>query len=177
MNAEIGKSLISELEIQYRTAQLAKQIADDFRKDDLIIIAVLKGAFMFTADLIRRLSKYGVHHELDFIKASSYGNSTESSGKIKIETDVQMDLRNANVLLVDDIIDTGNTLSYIRDYLYRKNAKTVKTCVLLDKPSRRTVNFQPDYIGFEIPDHFVVGYGLDYAEMYRCLPYIAELKN
>lgn len=164
--------LISEIEIQHRTVELARRIASDINSDEIVIISVLKGAFMFTADLIRRLAKYMHYIQLDFIRAKSYGDSTKSSGNLIIETDTTIDLAGKCVLIVDDIIDTGNTLSKLTVHLRDKGAGEIKTCVLLDKPSRREVVFKPDYVGFDIPNHFVVGYGLDFAEKYRSLPYI-----
>lgn len=172
---ELGKTLISEHEIQHRTSQLANQIVKDFNNNEIIIIGVLKGAFMFTADLVRRLSKLDAKIEIDFIRAHSYGNEKESSGKVEIDFDVSVDLKGAWVLIVDDIMDSGNTLKQVCAYLLNKGAAKVSTCVLLDKPSRRTTEFKPDYIGFEIPDHFVVGYGLDFSERGRCLPYITYI--
>ncbi len=168
----VGRPLFSELEIQHRTSQLAKQIALDFQEHDTVVIAVLKGAFVFAADLVRRLSKLDIHPKIDFIRASSYGSKTETSGEVIIEMDATIPLTGKHVLLVDDIIDSGFTLDKIRNHLIKKGVSSVKSCVLLNKPSRREVDFKPDYIGFEIPDYFVVGYGLDYDERYRYLPYI-----
>lgn len=172
---KLGKTLISEHEIQHRTSQLAHQIVNDFKDDEILIISVLKGAFMFTADLIRRISKLDAKIEIDFIRARSYGSGKDSSGVVKLDLDVSADLKNRCVLLVDDIVDSGNTLKQVCEYLNGKGAAKVSTCVLLDKPARRTTDFVPDYIGFEIPDYFVVGYGLDYNERGRCLPFITHI--
>jgi len=172
---KIGQPLISELEIQHRTAELARQISSKLKDENIVLIAVLKGAFMFAADLARRLMKQDVNLDLDFIRAKSYGTGTRSSGEVNIEIDVGIPLKGATVLLVDDIIDSGNTLYQVGNYLREKGAVEVTTCVLLDKPSRREIEFQPDFVGFEIPDKFVIGYGLDFAEKFRCLPYITHL--
>jgi len=174
---KLGKKLISEHEIQHRTSQLAYQIVKDFKDSEILIVGVLKGAFMFTADLVRRISKLDAKIEIDFIRASSYRDKMESSGSVKIELDVSADLDNTSVLLVDDIVDSGNTLRQVCEYLRKKGAAEVKTCVLLDKPSRRTTDFSPDYVGFQIQDHFVVGYGLDYDERGRCLPFITHIEE
>ena len=168
----VDRPLFSELEIQHRTSQLAKQIAVELNGQEIIVVAVLKGAFVFAADLVRRLSKLDVHPKIDFIRTSSYGSKTETSGEVIIEMDVSIPLEGKHVLLVDDIIDSGYTLAKIRTHLDSKGVSAVKSCVLLNKPSRRKVTFVPDFVGFEIPDYFVVGYGLDYDEQYRYLPYI-----
>jgi len=170
-----GKTLISEQELQHRTSQLAHQIVNDFKDKEILIVSVLKGAFMFTADLVRRMSKLDAKIEIDFIRARSYESEKESSGMVKIDLEVSADLKNTCVLLVDDIVDSGNTLKQVCEYLYEKGAAKVSTCVLLDKPSKRTTEFIPDYVGFEIPDYFVVGYGLDYNERGRCLPFITHI--
>ena len=173
----IGQPLISELQIQRRTSQLARQIAIDYQNREMVVIAVLKGAFVFTADLLRRLNKLGAEPFIDFIRASSYGAGTTTSGELKIGMDVTSPLKNNHVLLVDDIVDTGLTMTRLCDHMTGKGAASVKCCALLDKPSRREVKFVPDYVGFEIPDLFVVGYGLDFNEKYRYLPYITVLAN
>jgi len=172
----VGRPMFSELQIQRRTSQLAREIADDFDGREMVVIAVLKGAFVFAADLIRRLNKLGAKPMIDFIHAASYGSGTVSSGKVAISHDVTIPLVGRDVLLIDDIIDSGRTLAKIRDHLLEKGAASVKCCALLDKPSRREVNFTPEFVGFRIPDRFVVGYGLDYDERYRYLPYITDLK-
>jgi hypoxanthine phosphoribosyltransferase len=169
--------LISELEIRHRTSQLAEEIAKDFAGKDLVVVVVLKGAFMFATDLLRLLHQKGAMPDMDFIRAASYGSDDLSSGKIKLQLDVSIALDNRSVLLVDDIADTGQTLKNLSDHLKKKGSASVATCVLLDKPSRRQVKFNPEYTGFVIPNEFVVGYGLDYAEKYRSLPYITTVHS
>ena len=139
-----------------------------------MIVGVLKGAFVFVSDLVRNIN---LDLSLDFIAVSSYGMSTESSGVVKINKDIEMDLTGKNVIIVEDIIDTGLTLKYIKEYLSGKNAKSVRICTLLDKPSRRKCNVDVDYVGFEIEDLFIVGYGIDCKEKYRNLPYIAYVQE
>lgn len=173
----IDRSFISELEIQHQTVRLARLIADDCKDADLLVIAVLKGAFIFAADLVRRLYNNGVRVEIDFIQAASYGLDVKSSGEIRILSDITIDLSDRAVLLIDDIIDSGLTLQFISRHLHKKGAKSVSTCVLLDKKSRRKVDFNPDYSGFEVPDYFLVGYGLDFAEKHRCHPFISILTD
>ena len=141
------------------------------------MLAVLKGSFVFASDLSRRLCKLGKQVELDFISASSYGANTESSGNVEIKLVSSPDFTDKYVLVVDDIIDTGSTLSAIHDIVKNSGAADVKSCVLLDKISRREVDFKPDYIGFEVPDVFLVGYGMDGAGKFRCLPYITSLED
>ncbi len=165
---------ISEVEIQYQVYNLAKKIAKSYSK--LTIISILDGAFMFTSDLIKQLHVQGVEVELYFIKMSSYENNTISRGDVGVMWDgIKGDLNNKNVMIVDDIIDTGNTLSYLIDYIMKNFAspKSITTCVLLDKPAGRTVELFPTYAAFQIEDHFVHGYGMDNKEgMKRELPYI-----
>jgi hypoxanthine phosphoribosyltransferase len=172
-----GLPFITELEIRHRISILARQIAADFQDEDFCVVSVLKGSFMLLADLLRRLSELGLKPTVDFIRAASYGPSTSSSGEVSILMNVTNELRGKAALVVDDIIDTGRTLSAIREHLINRGASSVSTCVLLDKPSRREVDFQPDYTGFRIPDKFVVGYGMDFDEEYRYLPYITVLKD
>lgn len=165
--------LVPEEEIKEINARLAEEINRDYSGDGkkLIIVSVLKGAMPFTTDLIKGLD---VVCELECIKASSYGNATESSGQIKVSLDFNRDdISECDVLLVEDIVDSGNTLKYLVEHIKAKGAKSVKTCTLLDKPSRRKVDFTPDYCGKVIPDEFVFGYGLDLFEKYRNLPYVA----
>lgn len=165
--------LVPEEEIKEINARLAEEINRDYGVDGkkLIIVSVLKGAMPFTTDLMKGLD---VVCELECIKASSYGNATESSGQIKISLDFNRDdISECDVLLVEDIVDSGNTLKYLVEHIKAKGAKSVKTCTLLDKPSRRKVDFTPDYCGKVIPDEFVFGYGLDLFEKYRNLPYVA----
>ena len=167
------KILVSESEISEIVSRLAKQIGADYSGSDkkLVIVCVLKGSVMFTADLAKQLD---VVHEMEFVRVSSYGNLTESSGNINVILDFNRDdISECDLLIVEDIVDSGNTLVHLVDRFKNKGAKSVKTCTLLDKPSRRKVDFNPDYVGKVIPDEFVFGYGLDLFEKYRDLPYVA----
>ena len=170
----ISNTLISQEEIENKVIELAKKIEKDYEKQEVLIVGVLKGAFVFVSDLVRNIN---LDLSLDFIAVSSYGMSTESSGVVKINKDIEMDLSGKNVIIVEDIIDTGLTLKYIKEYLSGKNAKSVRICTLLDKPSRRKCDVEVDYIGFEIEDLFIVGYGIDCKEKYRNLPYIAYVQE
>ena len=170
----ISNTLISQEEIETKVIELAKKIEMDYKNQEVLIVGVLKGAFVFVSDLVRNIN---LDLSLDFIAVSSYGMSTESSGVVKINKDIEMDLTGNNVIIVEDIIDTGLTLKYIKEYLSGKNAKSVRICTLLDKPSRRKCNVDVDYVGFEIEDLFIVGYGIDCKEKYRNLPYIAYVQE
>ena len=170
----ISNTLISQEEIENKVIELAKKIEKDYEKQEVLIVGVLKGAFVFVSDLVRNIN---LDLSLDFIAVSSYGMSTESSGVVKINKDIEMDLSGKNVIIVEDIIDTGLTLKYIKEYLSGKNAKSVRICTLLDKPSRRKCDVDVDYVGFEIEDLFIVGYGIDCKEKYRNLPYIAYVQE
>jgi hypoxanthine phosphoribosyltransferase len=168
-----NKILISETEIGDRIRSLAAEIERDYPEgDEIHLVAVLKGGFMFLADLVRVMST-GV--TMDFMALSSYANKTTSSGQVRVLKDLDSGLENRHVIIVEDIVDTGLTLHYLQDILNARAPKTVRTACLLSKPSRRKVDVKVDYIGFTIEDHFVVGYGLDYAEKYRNLPHIAIL--
>ena len=176
MNNAIAKILISEAELEATVTRLAAQIDEDYREDDkkLVLLCILKGSIVFMGDLMKKLT---VPVEIDCMKVSSYGSGTTSSGSVKIHLDVtRPDLSDCDFLIIEDIIDSGYTLSYLTEYLKLRGARSVKTCALLDKPARRKVEFTPDYVGLEIPDEFVVGYGLDYDERFRALPYIGILK-
>ena len=165
--------LITEEEIKSRVFELGKQISEDFGGEDIVVIGLLKGCFMFIADLMRAIDS---HVAVDFMAVSSYGSGTVSSGEIKVKKDYSIDIEGKNVLVIDDILDTGRTLAFVKDYLSVKSPKSIKICTLLDKPDRRTSKVNVDYIGFSVPDQFVVGYGLDYDEKYRNLPFIGVLK-
>lgn len=165
--------LFSAEEIAGRIDGLVEEIAAGEGSDNLVLLGVLKGSFMFFADLVRRLDEHRLHPRIDFLALESY-SGTESTGVVRIIKDVRVDVRGADVLLVDDILDTGRTLQFARGHLHNKGARRVRTCVLLDKPARRDADIQADYRGFEIEDRFVIGYGLDYENRYRELPYIAE---
>ena len=167
--------LISEQKIYKRLDELASQIQEDYGDKELICIGVLKGSFPFLWELGKRIHKNNITFE--FMEISSYGSSTETSGKITVKKDLSCDIANNNILIVEDIIDTGNTLNYLKNYLSEKNPKTLKIATLLDKPSRRLVDVDVDYIGFSIEDKFVVGFGLDFDQKYRNLPYIGYFEN
>ena len=176
MNKDILKILVSEEEIEEATKRIAAEIDRDFRDTDgkLLLLCILKGSVVFMGELMKKIT---LPVEIDFMKVSSYGAGTKTSGRINIILDLlRSDFEDLNIIVVEDIIDSGKTLSYLTEYLKLKGARSVKTCTLLDKPSRREVNFTPDYRGYEIEDHFVVGFGLDYDERYRALPYIGILK-
>ncbi len=169
----LERILVSETAIKRRVAALAKQINRAYRGKDLTVIAIVNGALIFTADLLRQLRS---PLRLDCIRASSYHAGTHAAGKPVIIDNLKLDIAGHDVLLVDDILDTGNTLSAVRELLSAKGAASVRTCVLLDKKARRIVPFDAEYIGFEIPNEFVVGYGLDFNERYRNIPCIGVLK-
>ena len=161
------KVMIDRDELKAKTKELAARISEDYAGRELLLVGVLKGGFMFLADLARELT---IDVNLDFISCSSYGNSTVSSGVVRILKDIDYDITGKHVLLVEDLVDTGLTLNYLKELFGAKGCASVKVCTILDKPSRRKVNLTPDYEGIVIPDAFVVGYGLDYAEKYRNLP-------
>jgi hypoxanthine phosphoribosyltransferase len=169
------ENLIGEEEIGRRVDALVLDISRACRSDNLVMIGILRGSFMFLADLVRDLYRHELHPRIDFITLESYGSGTVSSGTVRLARDVSVDLRGADVLVVDDILDTGRTLSFARGHLEALGARSVRTCALLDKPSRRAVPFTADFVGFTVEDHFVVGYGLDYDNRYRELPYIARV--
>ena len=173
---DIGRILISEEELDKIVTRIAKEIDNDYKNSDkkLVLVCILKGSLVFMGDLMKKIT---VPVEIDCMKVSSYGVGTETTGQIHISLDLlRPDISECDLLIIEDIIDSGITLSHLTKYLKLKGAKSVKTCTLLDKPSRRRVEFVPDYCGTEIPDEFVVGYGLDFAEMYRALPFVGILK-
>lgn len=173
MHNDIQEVLYSEEVIQQRVQELGAAISRDYQGRNPLVICVLKGAFIFMADLSKNITN---PIELDFMAVSSYGNSTRSSGEVRIVKDLDTSVEGRDILIVEDIIDSGLTLSYLIDVLERRNALSVNVVALFDKPGRRTVDLNADYTGFTIPDEFVVGYGLDYAEKYRNLPYVGILK-
>lgn len=173
MHEDIRDILLTESEIAERVQNLGDQLSKDYHGLNPLVICVLKGAFLFMGDLVRRMD---TPVEVDFMAVSSYGAASESSGVVRIMKDLDTPVDGRHVLIVEDIIDTGLTLQYLMDLLRRRNASSLKVVTLLDKPERRTVGLNPDYCGLAIPDEFVVGYGLDYAERYRNLPYIGVLK-
>jgi hypoxanthine phosphoribosyltransferase len=174
LHDDVDKILIDEQQLRERIHEMAGQVIEDYRDvDDLLLVCVLKGAYMFLADFSRALDRA---HELDFMGISSYGAGTESSGAVRIVLDLKKDIADRHVLIVEDIIDSGRTLEYMRRNLLARSPASLRIITLLDKPERREVSVPVDYIGFPIPNEFVVGYGLDFAEIYRNLPYIAVLK-
>ena len=167
----IKRVLVPEEEIESIVSRLGQEISRDYADKNLIIVSVLKGSVMFTVDLAKKINTVC---EMEFVRTYSYGNSTESTGKVQMLLDFDRpDFAECDFLIVEDIVDSGNTLKYLVEHLLAKGAKSVKTCTLLDKPSRRKVDFNPDYVGKVIPDEFVFGYGLDLFEKYRDLPYVA----
>lgn len=169
------KILISEEKLDKRIRELAKQISEDYKGEDITLICTLKGAVYFTIDLSKKITDSDVI--LDFIRVSSYGvNNRETTAKPDFKLDISENIGNKNVIIVEDIIDSGITLSYLYDYLKTKNPKSLKICVLLDKKARRQKKIKVDYTGFEIENKFVLGYGLDYDEKYRNLPYIGYVE-
>ncbi|MCS7245363.1 MAG: hypoxanthine phosphoribosyltransferase [candidate division WOR-3 bacterium] len=167
--------LIDEETIKQKVKELAQKISKDYENsDNLVVIGVLKGAFIFLADLVRELK---IPCKVDFIKVSSYGQSTQSSGIVRIELDTSIDIANSDVLIVEDILDTGLTLKYIKELILSRNPRSLKIAVLLDKVERRKIDISADYVGFVVPDKFLVGYGLDFSENYRNIPYIKELET
>lgn len=174
MHNDIQEVLYSEEVIQQKVQELGSAISRDYQGRNPLVICVLKGAFIFMADLSKSITN---PIELDFMAVSSYGNSTRSSGEVKIVKDLDTSVDGRDIIIVEDIIDSGLTLSYLIDVLERRNALSVSVVALFDKPGRRTVELNADYTGFTIPDAFVVGYGLDYAEKYRNLPYVGILKS
>ena len=174
LHEDIKEILYTEEQIQQKVKELGQTLSRDFVERNPIVICVLKGAFIFMSDIVKHLD---IPLEVDFMAVSSYGTSTESSGIVKIVKDLDVSVENREVLIVEDIIDSGLTLSYLIDVLNRRKARTVTVATMFDKPGRRTVSLKVDYTGFSLPDEFVVGYGLDYAEKYRNLPYIGILKE
>lgn len=174
MHPDVKEILFNEEQIAARVAELGRQISEDYAGEEVIVVCVLNGAMPFTADLLRKLEG---QVRLDTIAASSYGNGTISSGKVKITKELKTDIVGRNVLLVDDVFDTGLTMSLLVETLQARGAKSIKSCVFLDKTARHSVVYRPDYVGYEIPDAFVIGYGLDYNEQYRQLPYVGIIKS
>jgi len=173
MEADIKEVLLSEEAIQKKVEELGEILSKDYKDKKPLLVCVLKGAILFMSDLVRSMD---IPVELDFMAVSSYGSSTESSGVVRILKDLDTNIQGRDIIIVEDIIDSGLTLSYLIDLLNRRNVSSIKIVTLLDKPHRRTVKLVPDYSGFTIPDEFVVGYGLDFGEKYRNLPYIGILK-
>ena len=176
LRENIARVLLTEEEIQSKVAEMAAQISEDYRDKQLLLVGILKGSMVFMADLMRRLS---INAKIDFMSVSSYGSSTVSSGQVRIILDLKRPIENYDLLLVEDILDSGATLSYLKELLTARQPKSIRIATLLDKPDRRNPehNLTVDYHCFKIPDEFVVGYGLDFAEKYRNLPDIGVLDS
>ncbi len=172
MKRDIAEVLYSQEVLEKRVAEIGAQITKDYAGKNLMIIGILKGSNIFTSDLVRQID---LPLKMDFMVVSSYGNATESSGIVRIIKDLDESVEDYHLLIVEDIIDSGLTLHYLKKNLLSRNPQSVKICTLLDKPSRRKQNVEVDYVGFDVPDQFIVGYGIDYAELYRNLPYIGIL--
>ena len=172
MHEKIDRVLLTEAQIEERICQLGAAITADYQGQDLVVVCVLKGAFMFLASLVKKIN---LPLSIDFIAVSSYGSSTKSSGVVRFLKDLNESIEGRHVLIVEDIVDTGLTLHYLAENLRARRPASVKICSLLSKPSRREIDVQVDYLGFEVPDYFVVGYGLDFGETYRNLPDICVL--
>ncbi|MCI8349605.1 MAG: hypoxanthine phosphoribosyltransferase [Oscillospiraceae bacterium] len=174
MKHDIERVLLTEGQLQERVGQMGEEISRDYAGKNLLLVSVLKGSVVLMADLMRAIS---VRCKIDFLAVSSYGSSTRTSGNVKLLKDLDHPVDGMDILLVEDILDSGLTLHYIREMLDTRGAASIKICTLLDKPERRKADIHADYVGFTVPDAFVVGYGLDYAEHYRNLPYIGILKK
>ncbi len=171
---DIKSVLYSEETLRETVEALGKKISEDYRGRNLLLVSVLKGSVVFMSDLMRSIS---IPCEIDFMAVSSYGNGVKSSGTVRIIKDLDRDIRGFDVLVVEDILDSGKTLNYLMDVLYARNPNSIRICTLFDKPERREVDIYADYSGLKVPDEFIVGYGLDYAEHYRNLPFIGVLKE
>ena len=174
MNCDISAVLFDEYKIQTRIREIGNEISVQYRDQNPVLIGILKGGFIFLADLVRSIS---IPVELDFMAISSYGSGTSSSGVVKIRKDIDIDICDRDVIIVEDIVDSGLSLQYIKEYLLKHKPRSVSTCVLLDKPEAHKIKVAFEYVGFTIGNEFVVGYGLDFAEKYRNLPYIGILKE
>jgi len=173
LDRNIEQILLTEQQIQERIKEMAAQISADYAGKQLLLVGILKGSMPFMADLMRYLT---INAKIDFMSVSSYGDGTVSSGQVRIILDLNKPIENYDLLIIEDILDSGATLAYIKEWLTIRKPRSFKIATLLDKPARRKADITADYSGFEIPDEFVVGYGLDYAENYRNLPYIGILK-
>lgn len=171
---DIEKVLFTEVEIKEKIREIGAQVSIDYEDKEIILVGVLKGSVPFMADLLREIT---IPCSMDFMAVSSYGNSTKTSGVVRILKDLDSHIENKNILIVEDIIDTGITLSYLVDYLKVRKPASIKIACLLDKPDRRKADIKIDYFAFKVPDFFLVGYGLDYAQLYRNLPYVGILKK
>ena len=174
MDKDIDKILFSEQDIEKLVKRIGEQISSDYKDKKLLLVSVLKGSVVFMADLMRSIT---IPCEIDFMVVSSYGNGTKTSGNIKIIKDLNIDIKDYDLLIVEDILDSGVTLSTLKKMLESRNPASVKICTFLDKPERRIADIKPDYTGATVPDEFIVGYGLDFDEKYRNLPYVGVLKR
>jgi hypoxanthine phosphoribosyltransferase len=174
MNCDISAVLFDEYKIQTRIREIGMDISNEYNGKTPILIGILKGGFMFMADLVRAIT---IPIEMDFLAISSYGAGTSSSGVVKIRKDIDIDISGRDVIVVEDIVDSGLSLEYIKDYLWQHKPSSLRTCVLLDKPEAHKIEVTFDFVGFNVKNEFVVGYGLDFAEKYRNLPYIGILKE
>ena len=173
MNDDIKKVLIDETELKSIVKRLGEEITNDYKGKEVLLIGILKGSVIFMADLMRAID---LPCNIDFMAVSSYGNSTESSGRVKINKDLDNDIQGKDIIIIEDILDSGKTLYYIRDILSARKPSSIKICTLFDKPERREADVYAKYIGAQVPDAFIVGYGLDYDEKYRNLPFVGILK-
>ena len=174
MHKDVERILISQDKLENIVNSLAKRIEKDYNDKEFIMVGLLKGSVVFMADLMKKVD---LDFRIDFIVASSYGSGTESSGKVRLVKDLEISPVNKDILIVEDIVDSGNTLNFVCNYLMTRGANSVRVCTLCDKPLRRKVPMEADYVGAVIPDEFIVGYGLDYDEKYRNLPYVGVLKR
>ncbi|MDD5986202.1 MAG: hypoxanthine phosphoribosyltransferase [Eubacteriales bacterium] len=173
MNTEaLGGIMITEKEIIARAEEIGRQISEDYKDEPILLLGILRGAVMWMTELMKHLTG---DVEIDFMACSSYGASTKTSGEVKINKDLESDISGKNVIIVEDIVDSGITLQYLKGYLENRGPKSVRICALLDKPEGRRVDIEADYVGFTVGNQFIVGYGLDYAQKYRQLPYIAYI--
>ena len=174
MSDKVGKVLFTREQIEERAREIGEQIARDYAGEDIYLIGTLRGAVVWMADMMKNIPN---DMEIDFIMASSYGSGTTSSGSVKIKKDLEGDIKGKNVIIVEDIVDTGTTLKFLKEHLAEREPKSIKICTLLDKPSRRVADIHADYTGFSIDNLFVIGYGLDYDQKYRNLPYIGVIEQ
>ena len=174
MHNDVREILITQEQISQRIEELGRQISEDYEGCNLLMVSVLKGSVVFMADLMRSIT---LPARIDFMAVSSYGSGVKTSGAVRIDKDLDLDISGYDLLIVEDILDSGMTLSYLRELLESRNPRSIKLVTLLDKPERRQMSVVADYVGFIVPDEFVVGYGLDYDEKYRGLPYVGVLKR
>ena len=172
-NDTVGNVMITQEQISKRAAEIAREIEKDFCGQQIVLVGIMRGAVMWMVDM----KNVDLDMVIDFMSVSSYGSSTKSSGIVKINKDLDTDIEGKNVIIIEDIVDSGTTLNYLKGYFENRDAKTVKICTLLDKPEGRRVEIDVDYIGFTVDDRFIVGYGLDYDQKYRNLPYISYLEE